>query len=612
VGVVDEDIAAVKAATDLVGIVGQYTQGKQVGRRWVGLCPFHAEKSPSFSVNREDGLWHCFGCQKSGDAITFVREIEHLDFVGAVEWLAGRTGVTLRYTTDDEGRSRQKRKRLYDAMEKAVDWYHERLLTGPDAGAARGYLRSRGIDGEVVRRYRLGWAPAAWDELVRALKLPEDVLVSTGLGFRNRGGRATDAFRGRLLFPIFDPEGRAVAIGGRILPGGEGPKYKNSPETELYSKSRVLYGLNWHKGEIVGTGAAGEVIVCEGYTDVIGFAQAGVGRAVATCGTALTEDHVKLLARFAKRIVLAFDADAAGQGAADRFAAWESRYELEVCVADLPAGDDPGELAQKDPARLRASVDRLAEWRPGATGAKPYLAFRLDRILTAADLGSVEGRARAATAGVDVLRGHPNQLVRDAYLMKLADFCRVDVGALRGQLQQGGGRRGSATSSAVAGVDAPMRPRPTETHPAEVEALVLLVQERDAMLPWLADELFVDDRHLAVYWALSAEADVNAARTLLADTDPGAAEVLARVAVLDSEAQPADVAARLLELAAGRRLVELQAEARVAADPLALAAPTARLRLAVESLRVPATFAQGAGEVLAALQAKPDPGTPEG
>jgi DNA primase len=595
-GVVDDDIAAVKAATDLVAVVGQYTQGKQVGRRWVGLCPFHAEKSPSFSVNKEEGLWYCFGCQKSGDAITFVREIEHLDFVGAVEWLAGRAGVTVRYTSDDEGHSRQKRKRLHDALERAVDWYHDRLLTGPDAGPARGYLRSRGLDGDVVRRYRLGWAPSAWDEMVRALRLPDDVLVATGLGFKNRGGRSTDAFRGRLLFPIFDAEGRAVAIGGRILPGGEGPKYKNSPETELYSKSRVLYGLNWHKGEIVGHGSAGEVVVCEGYTDVIGFAQAGVGRAVATCGTALTEDHVKLLARFAKRIVLAFDADSAGQGAADRFAAWESRYELEVCVADLPPGKDPGDLAQADPARLRASVERLAEWRPGATGAKPYLAFRLDRVLAAADLGSVEGRARAATAGVDVLRSHPNELVRDAYLMKLADFCRVDVVQLRDQLRH----RSPAPRTADGAV--PTRVRTVEAHPAEVEALVLLVQARDEMLPWLADELFVDDRHLAVYWALSAEPDVNAARELLLGTDPGAAEVLARIAVQDSEAQPADVAARLLELAAGRRLAELQARARVADDPLVLAAPTARLRLAAESLRDPARLPDAAAEVLAALR----------
>ena len=598
-GVVDEDIAAVKTATDLVAVVGQYTQGKQVGRRWVGLCPFHGEKTPSFSVNREDGLWMCFGCQKSGDAITFVREIEHLDFVGAVEWLAARSGVTLRYTTDDEGASRQKRKRLHEAMERAVDWYNERLLTGPDAGPARGYLRSRGLDGDIVRRYRLGWAPAAWDEMVKALRLPDDVLVATGLGFKNRSGRSTDAFRGRLLFPIFDPEGRAVAFGGRVLPGDEGPKYKNSPETELYSKSRVLYGLNWHKSDIVGAGAAGEVIVCEGYTDVIGFARAGIPRAVATCGTALTEDHVKLLARFAKRIVLAFDADAAGQGAADRFAAWEARYELEVCVADLPPGKDPGDLAQSDPARLEAAVERLAEWRPGLVGAKPYLAFRLDRVLAAGDLGSVEGRARAAKAGVEVLAGTTDALVRDPYLMKLADFCRVDVEQLRRQLQERT-RRGGREARVPVDVRPPSAGG--EVHGAEVEALVLLVQRRDDTLPWLADELFVDDRHLAVYWALAAEPDLNRARELLASTDPGAAEVLARVAVLDTEAEPSDVGARLIDLAGGRRLAELQAEARVAADPLVLAGPTARLRLALEAVRDPARLSQGAADVLALLR----------
>lgn len=599
-GVVDEDIAAVKAATDLVAIVGQYTQGKQVGRRWVGLCPFHAEKTPSFSVNREDGLYLCFGCQKSGDSITFVREIEHLDFVGAIEWLATRAGITLRYTTDDESHSRQKRKRLHDAMEKAVDWYHDRLLTGPDAGSARGYLRSRGFDGETVRKYRIGWAPSAWDELVKGLRLPEDVLVATGLGFKNRSGKSTDAFRGRLLFPIFDPEGRAVAIGGRVLPGGEGPKYKNSPETELYSKSRILYGLNWHKGEIVAHGAAGEVIVCEGYTDVIGFARAGIPRAVATCGTALTEDHVKLLARFAKRIVLAFDADAAGQGAADKFATWESRYELEVCVADLPAGQDPGDLAQHDPTRLAASVERLDEWRPGATGAKPYIAFRLDRVLGAADLRSVEGRARAATAGVDVLRDHPNELVRDAYLMKLADFCRVDPEQLRTQLRSKPRGRSSARTDAVD--PASIRPAASSRHPAEVEALTLLVSRREEMLPWLADELFVDDRHLAVVWALSAEPDVGAALTLLQGADPGAAEVLARVAVAESTAEPADVGVLLLELAGGRRLKELQAEARVAADPLELAQPTARLRLALEALRNPHAPEGAVASVLEAIR----------
>jgi hypothetical protein len=198
-----------------------------------------------------------------------------------------------------------------------------------------------------------------------------------------------------------------------------------------------------------------------------------------------------------------------------------------------------------------------------------------------------------------VLAGTTDALVRDPYLMKLADFCRVDAEQLRGQLRARSGRGGR---SGVARADAPLARPAAEVHGAEVEALVLLVERRDDMLPWLADELFVDDRHLAVYWALAAEPDLNRARELLAATDPGAAEVLARVAVLDSESEPADVGARLIDLAGGRRLAELQAEARVADDPLVLAAPTARLRLALEAVRDPARLSQGAAEVLALLR----------
>jgi DNA primase len=604
VGIVDEDIAAVRSATDLVAIVGQYTQGKKVGRRWQFLCPFHAEKSPSFSVNQEDGLYHCFGCQKSGDAITFVREIEHLDFVAAVEWLAAKAGMALRYTDVGESETRRRRNRLLEVMAAATDWYHERLLTGPDAGAARGYLRSRGLDGDVVRAYRVGWAPAAWDELVTAMrgrKFSEELLVECGLAFRNRSGRATDAFRGRVLFPISDTDGHPVALGGRILPGDEGPKYKNSPETALYSKSRVLYALDRHKTEIVNAGSSGEVIVCEGYTDVIGFAQAGVRRAVATCGTALTEEHVKLLSRFAKRIVLAFDADAAGQGAADRFATWEQRYELEVCVADLPAGTDPGDLAQRDPERLRASVERLDEWRPGAAGAKPYLAFRLDRVLAGADLRSVEGRARAATAGVEVLRDHPNELVRDAYLMKLADHCRVDASQLREQLRRAPRRRVDTGRVAPNAGAAGSGRRATAGHPAEREALILLVHRRDDMAPWLDDSLFVDDRHLAVSWALLAEPDAGSALALLRERDPGAAEILAEVAVQDSEAEPDDVGALLLGAAVERRIRELEAASRLGED-LAVSTEVARLKLGIEGLRESATRPAAAADLLAAVR----------
>ncbi len=293
-GIVDEDIVATRAATDIVGVITQYTQLRRVGQRWVGLCPFHAEKTPSFNVNQELGLYRCWGCQVRGDVITFIREVEHLDFVAAVELLAGRAGITLRYSDQGEGETRKYRSKLVAAVESAVEWYHQRLLSAPDAAVARKYLRERGLTGDEVRAFRVGWAPDAWDEMVKALRLPDDVVKDTGLGFLNRGGRQTDAFRGRILFPIYDANGDPVGFGGRAMPGSDEPKYKNTPETTLYQKSKLLYALNWSKARIVTDDRA---IVCEGYTDVIGFARAGMPAAVATCGTALTEDHVRLLRR---------------------------------------------------------------------------------------------------------------------------------------------------------------------------------------------------------------------------------------------------------------------------------------------------------------------------
>ena len=353
-GIPDEDVARVRAATDIVALIGEHAALKRQGQRWVGLCPFHTEKTPSFSVNAEQGFYYCFGCQARGDAITFVREIEHLDFVEAVRRLADRSGVTL-HEDAAAGRDSKRRRRLLEAMEQATEWYHQRLLTGSDAGAARDYLRSRGYDGEVVRRFRLGWAPDDWDALCTALGMDQELAAASGLGFVNRRGRLQDAFRARILFPICDPSGHPVALGGRVLPGSPDPaKYKNSAETAVYSKRRTLYALNWAKQDVVATG---EVVVCEGYTDVIGFFEAGVERAVATCGTALAEEHVRLLRNFAKRVVLAFDADAAGQSAAARFYEWERRYEIDVAVAALPAGADPADLAGRDPDALRAAVD---------------------------------------------------------------------------------------------------------------------------------------------------------------------------------------------------------------------------------------------------------------
>ncbi len=422
-GIPDEDVARVRAATDIVALIGEHAALKRQGRRWVGLCPFHGEKTPSFSVNADEGFYYCFGCQAKGDAISFVRAIEHLDFVDAVRRLADKAGITIREDAGS-GRDGQRRKVFLDAMEQATEWYHQRLVVGADAGQARDYLRSRGYDGEVVRRFRLGWAPDAWDELCTGLGLTNEVAVGAGLGFVNRRGRLQDAFRARILFPICDPSGHPVALGGRVLPGSSDPaKYKNSMETPIYSKRRTLYALNWAKQDII---RAGEVVVCEGYTDVIGFFEAGVERAVATCGTALAEEHVKLLRGFASRVVLAFDADSAGQSAAGRFYEWERRLEVDVAVAALPPGSDPGEMARTDPDGLRQAVE----------GAKPFLQFRVERILDAADLSTPEGRARAADTALVAVAEHPDNLVRDPYLMQVAERCRLEPQLLRDRLEQ--------------------------------------------------------------------------------------------------------------------------------------------------------------------------------
>ncbi|MBK5223545.1 MAG: DNA primase [Acidimicrobiia bacterium] len=592
-GIIDDDIVAVREASDIVAVVTQYTQLKRVGRRFTGLCPFHSEKSPSFSVNGEQGLYYCFGCQAKGDIITFVREIEHLDFVGAVEMLAAKAGITLRYTDQNESESRKRRNQLVAAMEKAVDWYHERLMTGADAGAARGYLRSRGFTRDTVEAYRLGWAPDDWDQLVTALKLPDDIVKDSGLGFRNRRGRQQDSFRGRVLFPIFDVNGDPVAFGGRIMPGAEGPKYINSHETPIYTKSRVLYGLNWAKASIV---RSDEVIICEGYTDVIAFAEAGLDRAVATCGTALTESHVQVLRKYAHRVVLAFDADSAGQAAAERFYEWERKFEIDVAVAALPRGVDPADLARTDPTALEAAV----------TGARPFLGFRLDRVLGAADLSTLEGRARGAEHALTVISEHPSDLVRDQYLMAVADRCRIDVARLREGVigvqaaprpTQGARRRDGevARNDTRSGASSTRRQRDT---PA-LEALRLAIHRRDEIIHLLDPCLFDDELYLAALDALTAHPN---ARNAIESVDPVTADLLQRAAVEDSEADPLDVVSRLVTEATRRAIADLDAAARQAPDPLPYAEITGWLSLRLMEMGEPATEPEAQERLLAWLR----------
>ena len=554
----DDDIDRIRATASIVDVIGQHVQLRRTGRNWVGLCPFHGEKTPSFNVREETGRYKCFGCDASGDVFTFVQQIEHVDFIGSIEYLAAKLGIQLTYTSTGQSKDRARRQVLVEAMETAVEWYHQRLLTAPDARAARDYLRSRGIDGDTARKYRIGWAPDDWDALSTGSKIDEKSLETIGLAFRNRRQRMQDSLRARVVFPIMTDNGDAVAVGGRILPGSDDPaKYKNSPETPIYTKSRILYGLNWAKAEIVRQNLA---VVCEGYTDVIGFHRSGVATAVATCGTAFTEDHVKLLKRYARRVVLAFDADAAGQGAAERFYEWERKYEIEVSVAQLSGGKDPGDLALTNPESLPLAVER----------AIPFLAFRLNRVLADQPAQTPEQRARSAERALAVVNEHPNVNVRKLYAGEVAARLELPVADIVAIAERGG--QISRSLSAVT------RRRPATRDSAEFAVLSVLIHDWDAIASWLAEPLFADPAMRRAFCALvDADGDLNTALQSVADD---ARDVLEGAAVVDLDVD-ATAEARVLIAAAVRRelrrvLPGADAE-RIATD--------AQARLRVEDLQ---------------------------
>ena len=566
--IAEDDIQRVRASVTLSDLVSPHTQLRRAGRSQVGLCPFHSERTGSFNVNDETGRYMCFGCGAKGDVFKFVMETEHLDFAAAVERLAAKAGIELRYTSGPDTGQRKHRKELLEVMQRAVEWYHSRLLESPDARPARDYLRARGLSGDVARNFRLGWAPDDWDALVKGLGAPAPMLKELGLGFENKTGRMQDFFRARVMFPIFDENGNAVAFGGRILPGVEGQaKYKNSTETPVYVKSRTLYGLNWAKGEAI---KGDRLVVCEGYTDVIGFHRSGVPIAVATCGTALTEEHVKLMKRYARNVVLAFDADSAGQGAAEKFYEWEKKYDVTVSVAQFPEGKDPGDIANSDPGFLVTAVEQ----------AMPFLGFRLKRLYKANPSKTPESRARTAEQAMELVNEHPDVNVRRLYASEVAAQTGVSAAELVRIAERGG--RGPAT------VAAPVRHAPDG---AAFVALTLLIHDWDAIAPWLIEELFADDPSRQAFRALAdAEGDVHVA---LAAVEGEAADIIERAAVNDVQAD-ALVEARTLIAAAARRHLATRVGIT---DPGILRADQAA-RVALSDLAKPERSAQASMSLL--------------
>ena len=532
-GIHDEDLQRVKVESDLAGIVSQYVALKKVGQRFSGLCPFHNEKTPSFSVNADEGFFYCFGCQKSGDAIAFVREMEHLDFVGAVEWLANRLGIALRYTDSSDGTNRKERQELSDLLEKTAEFYHQTLRSGKQAGKVRAYLRSRGFDSETVEQFRIGYAPDEWDALASHLGVATEKLEAAGLGRPGQRGGAIDFFRDRVMFPVCDANGVVVGFGGRMLPDGQQPKYKNTPHTRLYDKSKVLYGLHWAKKQIV---HADEIIVCEGYTDVIGCFRAGLDRAVATCGTALTDEHVKTMVRFAKRIVIAFDADGAGKAAADRFYEWEHQHNAEVFVAAIPEGTDPGQLAEENPAALTEAIN----------AAEPFLSYRINRVLDRADLERVEGRARAAADTGAIIAEHPNEVVRDQYLVETAQKVRVDIEQMRRLIVKPPPQQANTPTPPQDSPDSDNRREVTpasQPPPVELNVLRALIHQPEAVSALVLPAMFTDPVAVEAYSLVTSEGW----RDRVNDFSQPVATLVGRLLVEEVDADPVELVSRALD-----------------------------------------------------------------
>ena len=416
--ITDEDKERVRQATDFVQLVGETVDLRQRGNEFWGCCPFHGEKSPSFKVNPQTGLWHCFGCSDGGDVFSYVQKRENLEFPDAIRYLADRAGITL--SEEKQYTKGPRKKRLFDCLAAADDFFHLMLMRGKgeDFAAARSYLAERGFGGDVCKRWNLGYAPGRGTLVahLRELGFTNKEMIAANLAV-DRGGRTSDWFYGRVMFPIHDERGRTIAFGGRILTKAENaPKYLNTRDTVVFNKGKHLFAYDRAKETIAATGVA---IVCEGYTDVIAMHEAGFTNTVAALGTAFRLDHVKLLERQrVKKIICMFDGDAAGQRAAARSVQFIDKTAAAFLCVVLPDNQDPMEFLAAHGA------DAL---KPYLARARPLMDFVFESKLGEFDLSIPGNRVAALHALAEILAPLKNSVLLDEYALRLADTLGVNV-----------------------------------------------------------------------------------------------------------------------------------------------------------------------------------------
>ncbi|MBI2931250.1 MAG: DNA primase [Planctomycetes bacterium] len=452
--IADESVLEVKRAVDIAEVVRSYVPGlKKAGANYKALCPFHDEKTPSFNVHPEKQIYKCFGCGKAGDAISFVMEMEKVDYPDAIRALAERTGITLQYR-ETGTRSGPRKEDLYRVNEWAAGVYRE-LLSGDEAAPARAYLKKRGVSREAEEQFRLGYSLDEWEGLLsrgRKAGFDDSLMLAAGLAIERDGGRGCyDRFRGRLMFPITDARGKVVGFGARAL-GDEEPKYINTSETALFSKGRHFYGLDAQREELEKTRC---VHIVEGYFDVILPYQHGVRGLVATLGTALTRDHLKVLRRYVEKVVLVFDGDEAGRRANERGLDLLLGENMDLFVAGLPADEDPCDVV------VNHGADRLRE---ALSARQEIFDFLVDSVRAKHGEETTAARARAIDDILERIGRIPDAVKVDLLIRRLAERFRLEERSLR---------QGLRRKIAVGPGEAAQEDEPTPA-PEEVVGRVLL------------------------------------------------------------------------------------------------------------------------------------------
>ena len=426
--IADESVEQVKQSVDIVEVISAHTDLRRQGARIVGLCPFHEERTPSFSVDPQEKLYHCFGCGVGGDVIKFVEEKDGLGFVEAVEMLADRYGVEIERDREDpraEAR-RARQRRLEQLLERTAAYYANYLWESKEGAKARDYLAGRGLAEQTLRDFGVGFAPSAWDKILVAGQragFNVEELRGVGLVQRGRGGGEYDRFRARIMFPIRDRRGRVLGFGGRAMRSDQGAKYVNTAETDFFHKSQLLYGVDRAKAAIA---KAGRAVVVEGYTDVLALHQAGVEEAVGVMGTAITGEQVATLSGMVEEVVLALDADSAGEEAMLRAQRVAAGRRMRLRVAAMPAGEDPAEMVAEG-----GGAERFGEIVERAVDLS---AFQVGLVLDRTDVGSPSERDRSLGEVAPILAAMGEGIVREELVRQVADRLDLEPALVMGRV----------------------------------------------------------------------------------------------------------------------------------------------------------------------------------